>query len=608
MSVIIMLFHIMKRNGYGKKITIPSISFTNTILILFLVINIILITLIAWISPPCNWDSMVSNVARIMHWIQNQNLNVFPTNIEAQFYYPPFASIAIMHLQLLSGTDYFSNFVQFFSMLGCLILVSLIAKRFSPSIECQIFSVIICGTIPMLILEASSTQYELVLGFFILCFIYFIDKFTNQPSFAYSFLAGASLGLAVYTKPVAYVYIIPFIVIFIVCMIKEFDFTNIKKSLMFWLTWTLLVPITFLTICLPYFYRNYEYFGNILGDSKGVVTIEFSFPKIITNFFWNLAEHLQFFYPINVGITTHINAIVSNIDTIFSVSPNSFREFMIPALNFSEDNTGNALHLILILLTLAILFIFTIRKKIKNMYMGLYIFGIGFSFILFCMFFNYNVYNIRYQLPLFMITAPLVGYVLSNHFNKKIAYLILIIVLIMSVPWVVLNETKPIISYKSLEPTYPTISKIIGKNISEIIDRNPPEFTQSIFERDRNAQYFNTNRNAKEPFFVLTQYIKEQKYENIGFDIIFNSPYNNEYQLWMLLKNDSGSFPRIEHVNVDNPSKYFQDNSLKDFKPDVIFSAKKGNDEIQIGENVSIDNNTYKKIKGYGNYSLLIPV
>jgi hypothetical protein len=460
----------------------------------------------------------------------------------------------------------------------------------------------------MLILEASSTQYELVLGFFILCFIYFIDKFTNQPSFAYSFLAGASLGLAVYTKPVAYVYIIPFIVIFIVCMIKEFDFTNIKKSLMFWLTWTLLVPITFLTICLPYFYRNYEYFGNILGDSKGVVTIEFSFPKIITNFFWNLAEHLQFFYPINVGITTHINAIVSNIDTIFSVSPNSFREFMIPALNFSEDNTGNALHLILILLTLAILFIFTIRKKIKNMYMGLYIFGIGFSFILFCMFFNYNVYNIRYQLPLFMITAPLVGYVLSNHFNKKIAYLILIIVLIMSVPWVVLNETKPIISYKSLEPTYPTISKIIGKNISEIIDRNPPEFTQSIFERDRNAQYFNTNRNAKEPFFVLTQYNKEQKYENIGFDIIFNSPYNNEYQLWMLLKNDSGSFPRIEHVNVDNPSKYFQDNSLKDFKPDVIFSAKKGNDEIQIGENVSIDNNTYKKIKGYGNYSLLIPV
>jgi hypothetical protein len=342
------------------------------------------------------------------------------------------------------------------------------------------------------------------MGFFILCFIYFIDKFANHPSFTYSFLAGTSLGLAIYTKPVAYVYIIPFIVIFIVCMVKKFDFTNLKKSLMFWFTRTLLIPTTFLIINLPYFYRNYEYFGNALGDSKGLVTIEFSLLKLLTNFFWNLSEHLQFIYPINADISTLINAIVSSIDNIFSVNSNIFGTFMIPVLNFSEDNTGNALHLILILITLLIIFIFTIRKKLQNAYMNLYIFAIVLSFILFCMFFNYNVYNIRYQLPLFMIAAPLVGYILSNCFNKKIAYLILIVVLIMSVPWVVLNETKPIISYKSLEPTYPVISKIIGKNISEIINRNPPEFTQSIFERDRNMQYFNTNRNAREPFFVLT--------------------------------------------------------------------------------------------------------
>lgn len=607
LGIAIALFHLIKNNWSCKKITFPSLSFIDKILLLFLIVNLIIIASIAWTSPPSTWDAMVSNVARIMHWIQNQNIKVFPTNTEAQFYYPPFAAIAIMQLQVLSGTDYLSNFIQFFSMLGCLLLVSLIAKKLSPSITCQLFSIIICGTIPMLILQASSTQYELVLGFFILGFIYFIDEFTNHPSLLYSFLAGASLGLAVYTKPIAYVYVIPFIFIFIVCVIRKFDFTNIKKSFAFWGVQILPIPLSFFAVSAPYFYRNYEYFGNILGNPVGLVTIEFSFPKLITNTFWNLGGHLQFFYPVNSAISILINAIVSNFDNIFLVKSDIFGVFIIPVLNFNEDNTGNAIHVILILVTLLIILIFTFRKKIKNAYMNKYIFGIAFSFILFCLFFNYNEYNIRYQLPLFILCAPLVGYILSKCINKKISYLILILLLTISLPWVVLNETKPIVSYKTLEPIYPTISNIIGKNVSDIINRNPAEFSQSIFKRDRTAQYFNSNRNAREPFMVLSKNISEQKYEKIGLDIKHAAPYDYEYPLWMLLKNSSGSIPRIEHVNVDNPSKNSQDNSLKDFKPEVIFSVKNGNEKIRIGEMVIIDTISYKKIRAIGNYSLLIP-
>jgi hypothetical protein len=459
----------------------------------------------------------------------------------------------------------------------------------------------------MLILQASSTQYELVLGFFILCFIYFIDEFTNHPSLLNSFLAGASLGLAIYTKPIAFVYVIPFIFIFILSVVRKVDFNNLKKSLIFWFVRILPIPIAFLVICSPYFYRNYEYFGNILGNPVGLVTIEFSFPKLITNIFWNLGEHLQFIYPINSEISVLINAIVSNLDSIFFVKPNTFGIFTIPVLNFNEDNTGNTIHLILILVTLLIILIFTFRKKIKNAFMTEYVFGIVFSFVLYCLFFNYNEYNIRYQLTLFVLSAPLVGYILSRCLNKKISYLIIIILLIMSMPWLILNETKPIISYKSLEPSYPAISKIIGKNVSEIINRNPPELSRSIFERDRNSQYFNSNRNAREPFIVLSKNISEQKYEKIGLDIIHGAPYDYEYPLWMLLKDNSGTFPRIEHVNVVNPSRNSKDNSLKDFKPDVIFSVKNGNEKIQIGELVIIDNISYKKIRAYGNYSLLIP-
>jgi hypothetical protein len=105
----------------------------------------------------------------------------------------------------------------------------------------------------------------------------------------------------------------------------------------------------------------------------------------------------------------------------------------------------------------------------------------------------------------------------------------------------------------------------------------------------------------------LSNNISEQKYEKIGLDIKHASQYNYEYPIWMLLKNNSGTFPRIEHVNVANPSRNSKENSLKDFKPDVIFSVHENNDKIQIGEVVSIDGATYKKIRAYGNYSLLIP-
>jgi hypothetical protein len=606
----ILIAFFLHRKGYlgYKKIVIPSFSLIEKALLIFLCFNIITIGLIAWTSPPCNWDSMVSNVARIMHWIQNQNLNVFPTNIEAQFYYPPFPAIAIMQFQLLSGADFFSNFIQFFSMLGCLIVVSLIAKKFSPSIKCQLFSIIFCGTIPMLILQASSTQYDLEMAFFVISFVYFIDEFINHPTLMHSFLAGASLGLAIYTKPIAYIYLIPFIFIFIICLLKKFDFTELKKSFIFWISRIFLLPLTFFVLCSLYYYRNYEYFGNIMGDPAGLVTFDFSIIRLIKNIFLDLSIHFQLINPFNYELSQIVVTTINNINDFFIPMSNSVEKFLIPVLNFNEDITGNAIHLILILFTLLLIIIFIAKRDIKNNYVIQYTFGVVISFVLFCLFFNYSVYNIRYQLALFIISAPLVGYILSNYINKRIIYLILALLLVISVPWIVLNETKPIISYKTLEPAYPVISKIIGKNVSDIINQYPSEFSQSIFERNRMDQYFNSKPYAREPFFILSNYMIEQKYEKIGLDYKHHTTYDYEYPLWMLLKNNSGSFPRIEHVNVQNPSINSKENSLKDFKPDVIFSGKPGNDQIHIGEKVIIDNLTYEKIKGIGNYMLVIPV
>ena len=76
----------------------------------------------------------------------------------------------------------------------------------------------------------------------------------------------------------------------------------------------------------------------------------------------------------------------------------------------------------------------------------------------------------------------------------------------------------------------------------------------------------------------------------------------------MLLRNSSGVFPRIEHVNISNPSKCAQDNAIPGFKPEVIFYAKWEENKNPIGTELVIDERTYRKDQGFKDYSLYYPM
>ncbi|TAH25064.1 MAG: 4-amino-4-deoxy-L-arabinose transferase, partial [Oscillatoriales cyanobacterium] len=85
--------------------------------------------LIAVVAPPNNWDSMTYHMSRVAHWMQNRSVEHYPTSYVPQLYHPPGAEFAIMHFQILTGGDRFANLVQWLSMVGSAIAVSLIAKQ-----------------------------------------------------------------------------------------------------------------------------------------------------------------------------------------------------------------------------------------------------------------------------------------------------------------------------------------------------------------------------------------------------------------------------------------------------------------------------------------------
>ena len=117
----------------GIRPFLISLPVFSKFLLAGVAIIVILTGLTALIAPPNNWDSMTYHMSRVMHWIQNQSVSHYPTHILRQLHSNPWSEFAITHFQILTDGDYLANSVQWFSMVGCILGVTLIAEKFGAN-------------------------------------------------------------------------------------------------------------------------------------------------------------------------------------------------------------------------------------------------------------------------------------------------------------------------------------------------------------------------------------------------------------------------------------------------------------------------------------------
>ena len=92
-------------------------------------------------------------------------------------------------------------------MVGSILGVSLIAKELGARRSGQLLAAIFVATLPMAILQGSSTNNDHVVSLWIVCFVYFSLKIMRQGIKPLLLVClGASLGLAILTKGTAYIY------------------------------------------------------------------------------------------------------------------------------------------------------------------------------------------------------------------------------------------------------------------------------------------------------------------------------------------------------------------------------------------------------------------
>ncbi len=473
---------------------------------------LLLLGIMAAIAPPNTWDSMTYHLPRIMHWLQQGSVAHYPTANLRQLYQPPGAEYAMLHLYALWGSDRALNLVQWWSAIGCLVGVSLIAQHLGASRRGQVYSLVFVATLPMGILQATSTKNDYLCGFWLVCFIYFTLVAMERDRLTLPLLLrlSTSLGFLFFTKSTGYLFAFPFILSLFIRHWRIFRTPKIAF---------LVLPFV---INLGHYGRNLAAFGSVFFTGDDIATNQSFTPlAILSNVIKNIALHLPISYetiiPIqNFIISIHQKISISANDPRLTWDNSSFNV----VFSTSENTAGNPLHVYLLIIILLILCIHLQPRWTQDKIVLLYGGAVAGGFLLFCGVLKWQLWHSRLHLPLFIAIAPVVGVVMDDYFKRRIALYLCFLLLASSSFWLLWSETKPIAS------------------------------RANIFTIPRQEQYFMMLPYAAS-YQETATYLHQTGCDRIG---LWMGADVWEYPLWTMLRDQPGAMPHLQHVFVENES------------------------------------------------------
>jgi hypothetical protein len=533
----------------------------------------IAIGVVAVVAPPNTWDSMTYHMSRVANWIQHQNIAHYPTYFLPQLFHPPFAELVILHMQILSGGDYLANLVQWFSMVGCMVGMSLIAQQLGANWQGQILTAILVLTIPMGILQASSTQNDYAVAFWIVCLVHFVVRsLQDKLTFANAAAIGASLGLAILTKSSGYTHAFPFLVWLFLAKLPHF---RLKL-------WKPLVTVGAIALALNlnHYLRNIDVFGSPLGTTPSFArhySIEvYSLPTFISNIVRNLSLHTDVVRYFNLqGLITPTTGLVEKVIRILhgflGVDMNDPRttypagSYQVPGISFDENVAGNPLHLLLILVAIALFFAFKhLRTQRLLLTYGAAIVG---AFLLLCFLLKIQPYHSRHHLALFILFAAFVGTVFTQVLNHRVVNILAVVILVSCLPWVVNNQFRPMIG------------------------------SANIFNTPRLEQYFTNRGYLVKPYSEAVNLVRSKSCSNVGLWLGTGKTVGDaywEYPFWLMFE-QTGDRVRLQHINTQNLSdKKAVNPPFNQFDPCAIIAVRI-KDDPDIGDTTVVGNQTFAR-------------
>lgn len=519
---------------------------------------------VAFIGPPNTWDSMDYHMPRVLYWIQNRTVGFYPTHFPSQNQLAPGAEYVVTHLQLLSGSDRLANFVQWYAFIGCMVASAFLCSRFGLGRTAALCSALFVATIPMGVLEASSTYVDYVVTFWIMSFACFTFR-PEDPDRAGAmplWLPGLALGLAIFTKATAYLYAAPFLVRFVILEIR-------RRRLAAAVPLAACAALTLL-VNAPFYARCHELCGNPLGITEtivdrekningGVVNETFAPKAILSNLIRNTATHFHMTPSVTVNLAVE-DAVVrlheslgmdvndrrttwatqmfrSSANKNVPKNPGERRRFR------SDEGVSNPLHFLMIVLSLVMILGRGSLRKREGLLLHALCCVAG--FFLFCGYLKWQPFHSRLHMPFFVLSAPFVAVALFDVKGGRLGMVgrasSLIALTGMAVPTLLYSCERPLLGEHSMLP------------------------------RTRNERYF-WFPHRKEPFTNAQQFLRNRQLREVGF-----VGADWEYPMMVLLREDHPDV-RFLSVNVMDHSKMkYEQPRFREFRPDAIISIRWSN-------------------------------
>jgi hypothetical protein len=149
---------------------------------------------------PNNYDSMFYHLSRIGYWMQNDSVFQFHGGSSFQLEHPPNAEILQAWTMELTQGDRFAQFVQWFALIGLVCVIYAGARLLGFPRPGSLFAAAVFGTLPLPVLQASSTINDLVSAFFVCAAVFFLIRAIATRATGDAIVGALALGLAIGTK------------------------------------------------------------------------------------------------------------------------------------------------------------------------------------------------------------------------------------------------------------------------------------------------------------------------------------------------------------------------------------------------------------------------
>ena len=428
-----------KNRGWAAAWPLPKPTRSEVVFGVLLSAILIVLLIVALAAPPNNVDSLQYHMARVAHWIQGHSLAHYATQYEFQLYNPPGAEILILTLQMLFGSDRLANLVQWSAFVGVLVAVSGISRALGVRRAARLAGVGFAAVAPMALLQATSTQNDLVGAFWLLAFAYFVVFCQSSRLSSVEWAAtGLALGLGILTKSTLYVYGLPFLVWLAISGWKEGRLSRLRQL-------AIVLGLAAL-LNLPGWWRNQAVSGTPLGPPDLVAVhgaAAGGSGQLLQAPLRGLRMVLMNFATPSASINGRI------VNAVHQVYAGLGLEADEPILIFGwnhEDLAGSPLHYLATVCAAAIVLVQWKKNRLAGKY-ALCVLA-GYLLLPWVLASISRPVNIRHQLPFYLAGVPLVALLLDRWLSARALGVLSSLILVLGIPWLLFNNTRPLIGLR----------------------------------------------------------------------------------------------------------------------------------------------------------------